>query len=220
MTPAPQSFPVGSIVLYLGNRANVTGHAADGNVEIRMLNTGSDLSVPPDRLTSPTPAAAGPRLSRAGLFAGAGLIAVIALAFLLDFGGDDPNEATSATPHVASVPAAPRSPSEVSPPTAATPQANDTPTPRVAPSYGAGVPAWVKRLQDVKAAYIQPGNPDEEDSADRRDSVVIEFTSGDAGQRCTAMRALAGPEHGVIAYSPTGMAVDSSDCLSVKLGTP
>ncbi|MHC6627473.1 hypothetical protein ACYTFC_15425 [Streptomyces globosus] len=82
------------------------------------------------------------------------------------------------------------------------------------------MPAWVRRVQDVKAAYIQAGNPDEEDPADRRDSVVIEYTSGDAGQRCTAMRALAGPEHGVIAFTPTGMAVDSNDCVSVKLGTP
>ncbi|MEV0415966.1 hypothetical protein AB0I68_35725 [Streptomyces sp. NPDC050448] len=49
---------------------------------------------------------------------------------------------------------------------------------------------------------------------------MIKYTSGDAGQRCTAMRALAGTEHGVIAYTPTGMAVDSSDCLSVKLGAP
>ncbi|WP_371639670.1 hypothetical protein [Streptomyces virginiae] len=218
MTPAPQPFPVGSIVLYLGNRANVTGHAADGKVEIRMLGTGSELSVPPDRLTSVTPpAAAGPPLSRAGLFAGAGLIAVIALAFLLDAGGNDPDEAASATPHVSAVPPAPSSPSTVSPTTAATPQADDTPTPRVAPSYGAGVPPWVKRVQDVKAAYILPGNPEEEDPADRRDSVVIEYTSGDAGQRCTAMRALAGTEHGVIAYTPTGMAVDSNDCLSVDL---
>ncbi|MEU0235037.1 MULTISPECIES: hypothetical protein [unclassified Streptomyces] len=82
------------------------------------------------------------------------------------------------------------------------------------------MPAWVKRLQDVKAAYIQPGNPDEVDPADRRDSVVIKFASGDADQRCTAMRALAGADHGVIAYTPTGMAVDSNDCLGVKLGTP
>lgn len=216
--PAPQSFPVGSIVLYVGNRANVTGHTADGKIEIRMLSTGSELSVPPERLTSLTPpAAAGPPLSRAGLFAGAGLVAVIALAFLLDSGS---NNVTSATPHVSAVPTAPRSPSTVSPLPAATPQANDAPTPRVTPSYGAGVPPWVKRVQDVKAAYILPGNPDEEDPADRRDSVVIEYTSGDAGQRCTAMRALAGTEHGVIAYTPTGMAVDSNDCLSVKLGTP
>ncbi|WP_435610306.1 hypothetical protein [Streptomyces sp. C10-9-1] len=90
----------------------------------------------------------------------------------------------------------------------------------MAPSYGAGVPAWVKRVQDVEAAYILPGNPDEEDPADRRDSVVIKYASGDAGQRCTAIRALAGSEHGVIAYTPTGMAVDSNDCLSVKLGAP
>ncbi|MBT2458219.1 hypothetical protein [Streptomyces sp. ISL-86] len=79
------------------------------------------------------------------------------------------------------------------------------------------MPPWVKRVQDVKTAYILPGNPDEEGPADRRDSVVIEYTSGDAGQRCTAMRALAGIEHGVIAYTPTGMAVDSNDCLSVDL---
>ncbi|MEW1616323.1 MULTISPECIES: hypothetical protein [unclassified Streptomyces] len=76
----------------------------------------------------------------------------------------------------------------------------------------------MKQIQDVKAAYILPGNPDEEDPADRRDSVVIEYTSGDAGQRCTTMRALAGPEHGVIAFTPSGVGVDSNDCLSVKLG--
>ncbi|MCY0951260.1 hypothetical protein [Streptomyces sp. H27-S2] len=76
----------------------------------------------------------------------------------------------------------------------------------------------MKRVQDVEAAYILPGNPDEEDPADRRDSVVIKYTSGDAGQRCTAMRALAGSEHGVIAYTPSGMAMDSNDCLNVKLG--
>ncbi|MFE9404392.1 hypothetical protein ACFYNY_21915 [Streptomyces sp. NPDC006530] len=87
------------------------------------------------------------------------------------------------------------------------------------PSYGAGVPIWAKRLQDVKEAYIQAGNSEEAGPADRRDSVVIRFTSGDAGQHCTAMRALAGPEHGVIAFTPAGMAVDSNDCLSVKLGT-
>ncbi|MFG2410624.1 hypothetical protein [Streptomyces goshikiensis] len=82
------------------------------------------------------------------------------------------------------------------------------------------MPAWVKRLQEVKWAYIQPGNPEEENPADRRDSILIEFTSGDAGVRCTAARALAGPEHGVIATTPTGMAVDSNDCLSVKLDAP
>ncbi|MET9958863.1 hypothetical protein ABZ128_07190 [Streptomyces sp. NPDC006326] len=49
---------------------------------------------------------------------------------------------------------------------------------------------------------------------------MIKYTSGDVGQRCMAMRALAGTEHGVIAYPPTGMAVDSNDCLSVKLGAP
>ncbi|GGP96293.1 hypothetical protein GCM10010215_22610 [Streptomyces virginiae] len=216
--PAPQDFAVGSIVSYLGNRANVTGHAADGSVEIRMLSTGSELSVPPDRLSSLTPpAAAGPPLSRAGLFAGAGLVAIIALAFLLGSGGSDPDESASAIPHVSAVPVAPESHPAVSPSTPATPQANDTPTPRAAPSYSAGVPPWVKRVQDVEAAYILPGNPDEEDPADRRDSVVIKYTSGDAGHRCTAMRALAGTEHGVIAYTPTGVAVDSNGCLSVKL---
>ncbi|MBT2478564.1 hypothetical protein [Streptomyces sp. ISL-94] len=220
MTSAPQNFPVGSIVVYFGNRTNVTGHAAGGSVEIRMLNTGSELSVPPDRLTSlAAPAAAGPPLSRAGLFAGTGLVAVIALAFLLDLGGSDPSEATVTNSQVSSVPAAPRSPSAVSPPAAAAPQDHDTATPHVVPSYAAGLPAWVKSVPDVKAAYIQPGNPDEVDPADRRDSVVIEYTSGDAGQRCTAMRALAGPEHGVIAFTPTGMAVDSNGCLGVKLGT-
>ncbi|MFF1491353.1 hypothetical protein [Streptomyces sp. NPDC058304] len=81
------------------------------------------------------------------------------------------------------------------------------------------MPPWVEQVQDVKAAYILPGNPDEQDPADRRDSVVIEYTSGDAGQRCTAMRALAGPEHGFIAFTPTGTAVDSNGCLSVKLGS-
>ncbi|MFE9790900.1 hypothetical protein ACFYRL_04055 [Streptomyces goshikiensis] len=215
---APESFPVGSIVLYLGNRANVTGHATDGNIEIRTLDTGSELSVPPDRLTSLTrPAAAGSPLSRAGLFAGTGLVAVIALAFLLDLGGSDPSEAPAVTSQASSEPAAPKSPSALSPSAAAAPPAHATPTPHMAPSYGAEVPAWVKRVQDVEAAYILPGNPGEEDPADRRDSVVIKYISGDAGQRCTAMRALAGTEHGVIAYTPTGMALDSNDCLSVNL---
>ncbi|MEU2837132.1 hypothetical protein ABZ776_08530 [Streptomyces sp. NPDC007076] len=82
------------------------------------------------------------------------------------------------------------------------------------------MPAWVKRLQDVKAAYIQPGNPEEENPADRRDSIQIEFTGGDAGQHCTAARALTGSECGVITTTPTGIAVDSNDCLSVNLDTP
>lgn len=43
--------------------------------------------------------------------------------------------------------------------------------------------------------------------------------SGDAGQHCTAARALAGAKHGVIVTTPTGMAVDSNDCLSVSLDT-
>lgn len=220
LTPAPQRFPIGSIVLYLGNRANVTGYAADGNVEIRMLNTESELSVPLDRLTSLTPAAAERKFPRAALFAGAGLVALIALAFLLDLDGKDTSEAAPTAPRESSVPTAPLSPSEAAPPTAAPPHSSSSSTPTVTPSYGAGVPVWAKHLQDVKAAYIQAGNPEEADAADRRDSVVIEFTSGDAGQRCTAMRVLAGPEHGVIAFTPFGMAVDSNDCLSVKLGTP
>lgn len=149
---------------------------------------------------------------------GIGLVAVVALAFLLDLDDTDVNGATSAPSHVSATPIAPMSPSAVSPSTAPTSRAPDTPTPRVAPSFGAGVPAWVQRVQDVEAAYILPGNPDEEDPADRRDSVVIKYISGDAGQRCTAMRALAGSEHGVTAYTPSGVAVDSNDCLSVKLG--
>lgn len=72
----------------------------------------------------------------------------------------------------------------------------------------------------MKEAYIDAGNPEEADPADRRDSFVIRFTSGDAGQHGTAMRALAGPERGVTAFTPAGTAVDSNDCLSVKLGTP
>ncbi|MEU7042821.1 hypothetical protein AB0A77_17385 [Streptomyces varsoviensis] len=72
----------------------------------------------------------------------------------------------------------------------------------------------------MKAAYIQPGNPEEEDPADRRDSIQIEFTGGDAGWHCVAARELAGPDYGVIVTTPTGMAVDSDDCLSVKLDTP
>ncbi|MGW4055498.1 hypothetical protein ACWENA_32210 [Streptomyces sp. NPDC004779] len=81
------------------------------------------------------------------------------------------------------------------------------------------MPAWVRHLQDVKAAYIQPGNPEEANPADRRDSIQIEFTGGDAGQHCTAARALAGTEYGVIVTTPTGMAVDSNDCLSVNFDT-
>ncbi|MDX3327563.1 hypothetical protein PV405_23420 [Streptomyces sp. ME02-6979-3A] len=79
------------------------------------------------------------------------------------------------------------------------------------------MPAWVRLLQDVKAAYIQPGNPEEADPADRRDSIQIEFTGGDAGQHCTAARALARTDYGIIVTTPTGVAVDSSDCLSVSL---
>ncbi|MFE5733038.1 hypothetical protein ACFQ7A_19295 [Streptomyces sp. NPDC056528] len=79
------------------------------------------------------------------------------------------------------------------------------------------MPTWVKRLRDVKAAYIQPGNPEEADPADRRDSIQIEFTGGDAGQHCIAARALAGAEYGIIVTTPTGIAVDSNDCLSVNL---
>ncbi|WP_369375390.1 hypothetical protein [Streptomyces sp. cg36] len=218
LTPAPQRIPIGSIVFYLGNRANVTGYAANGNAEIRMLNTGSELSVPLDKLTSLTPAVAERRFPRAVLFAGAGFVAVIALVFLLDPDSKPSSEAAPAAPQESSAPTAPLSPSEVAPPTAAPPRSSTGSAPTVTPSYGAGVPAWVERLQDVKAAYIQAGNPEEADSADRRDSVVIEFTTGDAGQHCIAMRALAGPKHGVIAFTPFGMAVDSNDCLSVKLG--
>ncbi|KUJ70319.1 hypothetical protein ACZ90_05360 [Streptomyces albus subsp. albus] len=90
----------------------------------------------------------------------------------------------------------------------------------MSPSYGTGVPAWVKHLQGVKAAYIQPGNPEEANPTDRRDSIQIEFIGGDAGQHCTAARALAGAEYGIIVTTPTGMAVDSNDCLSVNLDTP
>ncbi|WMX46322.1 hypothetical protein RGF97_17760 [Streptomyces roseicoloratus] len=82
------------------------------------------------------------------------------------------------------------------------------------------MPTWVKRLQGVKAAYIQPGNPKETDPADRRESIQIEFTGGDASQHCTAARAVAGTEYGIIVTTPSGMAVDSNDCLSVNLETP
>ncbi|MBT2397410.1 hypothetical protein [Streptomyces sp. ISL-100] len=78
----------------------------------------------------------------------------------------------------------------------------------------------MKRLQDVEWASIQPGDPEEENPADRRDSLLIKFTSGDAGEQCAAARAMAGPEHGVIVTTPTGIAVDSNDCLSVKLDSP
>ncbi|MFD6114720.1 hypothetical protein ACFWG0_32100 [Streptomyces yangpuensis] len=215
MTPATQSFPIGSIVLYLGNRANVTGYTADGDVEIRMLNTESELSVPPGRL-SPLTSPAPPRPSRAGLIFGVGVAGVLALAVAYGLLDTDNSEPVSAAPQTSSTVEAPAPSSEAVPTATADPGSGDA-TPSVAPSYGAGVPAWVKRLQDVKAAYIQPGNPEEANPADRRDSIQIEFTSGDAGQHCTAARVLAGTEYGIIVTTPTAMAVDSSDCLSVSL---
>ncbi|MEV3874527.1 hypothetical protein [Streptomyces sp. NPDC049906] len=218
MTPATQSFPIGSIVLYMGNRANVTGHTADGDVEIRMLNTGSELSVSPDRLSTLTPSTP-PRPSRSGLVLGIGVAGALALAMIYWLVGTDTGDPESATPQTSPTAEAPAPPSEAVPTTAPDPASGDA-TPSVAPRYGAGVPAWVKRLQGVKAAYIQPGNPEEADPADRRDSIQIEFTGGDAGQHCTAARALAGAEYGVIVTTPTGMAVDSNDCLGVSLNTP
>ncbi|MFG3113000.1 hypothetical protein ACGF4C_01240 [Streptomyces sp. NPDC048197] len=218
MTPVTQSFPIGSIVLYMGNRANVTGHTADGDVEICMLNTGSELSVSPDRLSPLTPSAP-PRPSRTGLIFGTGVAGVFALAMIYGLFDTAASEPKSAVPQTspsadASVPSL-----EATPTTPAAPRSRDA-TPSVAPSYGAGVPAWVKRLRGVKAAYIQPGNPEEANPADRRDSIQIEFTGGDAGQHCTAARDLAETQYGIIVTTPTGIAVDSNDCLSVNLDTP
>ncbi|MFF4605734.1 hypothetical protein ACFY12_23705 [Streptomyces sp. NPDC001339] len=214
--PATQSFPIGSIVLYMGNRANVTGYTADGDVEIRMLNTGSELSVPPDRLSPLTPSTP-PRPSRTGLVFGTGVAGVFALAMIYGLFDTDTSEPKSAAPQPsveASVPSL-----EATPTTATDPRSGDA-TPSEAPSYGAGVPTWVKRLQGVKAAYIQPGNPEEANPADRRNSMQIEFTGGDAGQHCTAARGLAGAQYGIIVTTPTGVAVDSNNCLSVNLDTP
>lgn len=218
MTPATQSFPIGSIVLYMGNRANVTGYTTDGDVEIRMLNTGSELSVPPDGLSPLTPSAP-PRPSRTGLIFGTGVAGALALAMIYGLFNTDSGGPNPAAPQTSPSAEAPVPSSEAVPTTAADPRSRDA-APSVAPSYGTGVPTWVKRLQDVKAAYIQPGNPEEADPADRRDSVQIEFTGGDAGKHCTAARALAGAEYGIIVTTPTGMAVDSNDCLSVKLDAP
>ncbi|REK89607.1 hypothetical protein DY245_14795 [Streptomyces inhibens] len=218
MTPATQSFPIGSIVLYMGNRANITGYAADGDVEIRMLNTGSELSVPPDKL-SPLTLSAPPRPSRTGLIFGTGLASVLVVAMIYGLFDTDTSEPKSAAAQTspsmeASVPSL-----EAAPTTAADPRSGNA-TPSVAPSYGAGVPAWAKRLKGVKAAYIQPGNPAEANPADRRDTIQIEFTGGDAGQHCTAAKTLAGAQYGIIVTTPTGIAVDSNDCLSVNLDTP
>ncbi|MEV7466816.1 hypothetical protein AB0O20_09950 [Streptomyces kronopolitis] len=202
----------------MGNRANVTGYTADGDVEIRMLNTGSELSVPPDRLSPLTPSTPA-RASRAGLIFGTGAASLFALAMIYGLFDTDTSEPKSAAPQASPSVERLAPSSEAVPPTAADPGTGDA-SPSAAPSYGAGVPAWVKRLQGVKAAYIQPGNPEEADPADRRDSIQIEFTGGDAGQHCTAARTLAGAEYGVIVTTPTGMAVDSNDCLRVSLNTP
>ncbi|MFH8367774.1 hypothetical protein [Streptomyces sp. NPDC018031] len=203
--------------MYRGNRANVIGHTDNGDVQIRMLNTGSELSVPPDRL-SPLMPSTSPRSSRSGLVLGIGVAGTLALAmiyWLVDTDASDPEAAVLRTSPSVEAPAL----SSEAVPTTAAARGAGAATPSVAPSYGTGVPTWVKRLQGVKAAYIQPGNPEEADSADRRDSVQIEFTGGDAGQHCTAARALAGTEYGIIITTPTGIAVDSNDCLSVNLDT-
>lgn len=215
MTPATQSFPIGSIVLYLGNRANVTGYTADGDVEIRMLNTGSELSVPSVRL-SPLTSPAPPGPSRTGLIFGVGVAGALTLAVTYGLFDTDSSEPASAAPQTSPTAEASSPFSEAAPTATADPGAGDA-APSMAPSYGAGVPAWVRLLQDVKAAYIQPGNPEEADPANRRDSIQIEFTGGDADQHCTAARALARSDYGIIVTTPTGVAVDSNDCLSVSL---
>ncbi|MFJ3536295.1 hypothetical protein ACIPQA_12610 [Streptomyces sp. NPDC090109] len=218
MTPVTQSFPIGSIVLYMGNRANVIGRTAEGDVDIRMLNTGSELSVPPDRLSPLAPSTL-PETSRTGVVFGVGAAGLLVLATVYGLFSPDTSKPEATTPHTSPTIEAPALPSEELPTTAAEPSPGAT-VPSTAPSYGAGVPPWVKRLQGVKAAYIQPGNPEEADPADRRDSIQIEYTGGDASRHCIAARILAGAEYGVIAMTPTGVAVDSNDCLGVNLDTP
>ncbi|WP_411070649.1 hypothetical protein [Streptomyces sp. cmx-4-25] len=217
MTPSPQSFPIGSIALYMGNRVNVIGYTADGSVEIRMLNTGSELSVPPDRLLPLIPHnSTQPGSTWTGLVFGVGVVGALVLMVVYGLSDSDTSESSPAVPQASPLTEVPISSSGAAPTVAEDSHSADAPPP-VAPSYGTGVPIWVKRLRDVKAAYIQPGNPEEADPADRRDSIQIEFTSGDAGQHCIAARALAGAEYGIIVTTPTGIAVDSNDCLSVNL---